>query len=190
MAIIEIAITNIYPETGNGEILTTPTLSPFISLDDEYLVSEFCMILEVNSGDTNQIYLCLLDEDFGTGNFENNEIGVIVTTVDKTKIEFDFFGQIQIDGKYYLCFSFLNPRNPYIEIMVDDFSLGATDPQVSINSKWSKLASTSINKIQIQGSSDIQDFIPNPEYSIFPMQDLFIEHLISLYETGYSPIKL
>lgn len=190
MAKIELAINNVDPEKGEGEILTTPTTSPFISIDCKYVVNKFCLIMGVSSESTNQIFLCLLDEDFGTGSFENSEVGIIVTAIDKSKIEFAFFGQMQIDDdKDYLCFSPINPRNPDLEVMVDDFSFGVSDPQLSINSKWLKLATIPINKIQIKGSSDIRDFIPNPESSIFPPQDLFIEHLKSLFETGYSPIE-
>ena len=177
---VELAIDSIDPETGEGDLLTCSSKASFISENGKYKIEEFCIIKAVRSEEQTQTMFCILADNPGIGGFRDNEVGVIVTTLDGKKIEFSSFGRFEINDVPYYGFSPINLRNPEIDIFIEGTMFGASSPQVAIDAKWQKLGNTPVINMEVHGTEGVMNFLPNPDFMEFPVKSLFIEHLNAL----------
>jgi hypothetical protein len=177
---VELAYSSLDQETGEGDLLTTPSHSPFISENEKYTIEEFCMIVGLRSDEQTQKFFCLKVNNEGIGNFQNNKVGIIIKTIEGIKIDFSAFGNIENGDVPYTCFSPINLQNPDIDVKIEGFSISTSSPQDGIDKKWEILETIPIDRIQTHGSEGVQNFVPNPDFTDFPAQNLFIEHLKAL----------
>jgi len=178
MNAVELAINSIDPKNGSGNLLTSFTFGSFISENEEMIIPECCVIVGVQLHHQVQIFFCLIDPEGEDGfNFQQNEVELIITTIDGIKIEMTCYGKIQLDGVSFATFTPFNSQNPDIDLKFEGSSLSYTSPQEIINAKWEKLKVTPIANFHIPDGDEFIMFIPNPDFTDFPPQNLFIEHL-------------
>lgn len=175
-ALVKIQWDNIDEETGYGEKCTDFSNAPFITENSEYKFVEFCMIVAI-SEEQEQKFFCLIVEPAAIGNLVNGEVGVIITLTDGTKVECTHFGEVTIDETPFGTFSPINVKNPNLDVKIDGLNISVNSPEEVIESNWRTLATTSVARIRVQGSTNHKDYIPNPNFKDFPAQNLFIEHL-------------
>lgn len=175
--IIELMHNSYDPDKGEGDILTTPSEDAFISENGEIKIEDFLMIIAVRTEEQTQKMFCLLADNTGIGHFMQNEVGVTITTIDGTDIDFTSFGTFEINDIHVTGFAPIDLENPDIDILFDDGIMGVTSPQKGIDDKWDILATTPITAMIVKGAEGVHKFIPNPDYKDFPAQNLFIEHL-------------
>lgn len=174
--LVKIQWDNINEETGFGEKCTDFSNAPFITENSGFKFIKFCMIGAISEAQ-EQKFFCLIVEPEAVGNLVNGEVGVIINLADGTKVECTNFGEVTIDETPFGTFSPINIKNPNIDVKVDGFSISVGSPEEVIEANWAKLATTPVARIRVQGSANHKDYIPNPDFSDFPAQNLFIEHL-------------
>jgi len=178
MKAVELAVNSVDPKNGSGNLLTSFTFGSFISEDGEMLIPECCIIVGVQLDHQAQTFFCIINPD---GEeyfiFQQNEVELVITTVDGIKIEMVYFGKIQLEGVSFAIFTPLNSKNPSIDLKIDGSMFSITNPQDVINAIWNKLRITPIEKMQFPDGDELLTYIPNPDFTDFPAQNLFIEHL-------------
>lgn len=142
------------------------------------MIPKCCIIVGVQLHHQAQTFFCLIDpEDEDEPGFQQNEVGLIITTIDGIKIKMTCYGKIQLDGVSFATFSPLNSKEPDIDLKIEGSIFSYSSPQEIINAKWEKLKVTPIANVQIPNGDEFIMFIPNPDFTDFPPQNLFIEHL-------------
>jgi hypothetical protein len=170
---------NFNPDTGEVEIYTNVTVYPFINKDKKCAVSEFWLIL------SQQIFLCLLsNEEDEIIEYPENDISIIVTTVDGINIDFTCYGKIYSDESFYELYLPINLKNLDIDVKIDGLSISVSSPQEIINRNWAILSKKAVSNIKLKDENGLFiDFIPNPDSDdVFPAKNVFIEHLKTIYE--------
>lgn len=135
------------------------------------------MIIALRSEEETQKMICLLADNPGIGHFKQNKVGVTVTTIDGTNIDFTSFGTFEISDIPVTGFAPIDLENPDIDVFIDGGMIGVSGPQKGIDDKWEILATTPISSMFVKGDQGAYKFVPNPDFKDFPAQNLFIEHL-------------
>ncbi|HBE43107.1 MAG TPA: hypothetical protein DDW27_18255 [Bacteroidales bacterium] len=177
--LVKIAGQNIDPKTDLGEVFTEFSTVPFVSENGNFFVNEFCVIVSFQPDDLERVIFCLSVDKSLIGSYLENEAGVVITLEDGEEIECTYFGELGINEISVGAFCPINVNKPNLDVNIDPkhFMISVQSPDELINSKYTKLETIPIVKIQVQGSEASYAFIPNPNFTEFPAKYLFMEHL-------------
>jgi hypothetical protein len=182
---VKVSFDNINEETGVREINTENSITSFITKDGEFAIEDFFIVKSINKDQEQKLFL-LSVHITAVGKINYGDAAVIVTLADGTVIECTCFSDEEFKEQNFDSgfeggmFSLINIQDPDLDVNIDSFSIGVSDPEKLIESNWGKLATTPVANIRVLGSEDYRDFIPNPNFTDFPAQNLFIEHLKAL----------
>jgi len=150
--LVKIGGQNIDPETNLGEVFTEFSKIPFVSENGRFYINEFCIILSFQPDDLERVIFCLSVDPFLIGSYLENEVGVVITLEDGEEIGCSYFGELGIKEIPVGAFCPINVNNPDLDINIDPdrFMISVQSPDELINSKYTKLETIPIVKIQVR----------------------------------------